>query len=482
MSQVETPRRADTLTVLNGHANGAFSPVPAKAKLQLPIATSEKAYPFCEGTSICSKFLANLSHDMRTPLNSMVGVTQMMLDASPSDAHKEFAETVAEGARALASIADAIADFSAYLALQHTGQQRHRIELNGDDSGGVDHSSGNGASALAHCEGVAVRGAEDMLSKTPTGGNRQALLRGGANFTTRVPPDTAKLIRILVAEDHPMNQQVMLRMLGRLGYTADAVWNGAEAVAALTRSPYDIVLMDCQMPELDGYEATRQIRKSGGRFKSTPIIAVTANAMDGDREKCLASGMSDYMSKPVLSQNLAETLEKWILPDAAGATTSAQSSPAASSHSPAANTGQAPAAPLSQPTGGASNGATPEDPGDAVDAVALETLRSMDAGDEGFMTKIIELFLADLIERIAAIKSAVKGGDGPELKRIAHALKGSCGHFGAARLAALCRKMEQIGMQQPIGDASEALRDLEAEADRVRGALEAAEKNPPPIA
>jgi HPt (histidine-containing phosphotransfer) domain-containing protein len=96
----------------------------------------------------------------------------------------------------------------------------------------------------------------------------------------------------------------------------------------------------------------------------------------------------------------------------------------------------------------------------------------MDAGDEGFMTKISELFLADSTERIEALKAAAATRDGPALRSIAHALKGSCGHFGATRLAALCRKMEQIGMQDPVGDPVEVLRNLEAEADRVRVALE----------
>jgi two-component system, sensor histidine kinase and response regulator len=259
-------------------------------------------------------------------------------------------------------------------------------------------------------------------------------------------------------------------MLARLGYTADAVCNGVEAVAALTRSPYDIVLMDCQMPELDGYEATRQIRNSGGRFRSTPIIAVTASAMDGDREKCLAAGMSDYMSKPVLAQTLATTLEKWILPDvAAGATGSAQLPPAASHQAVPDQMGV-----QMESLSDRAMTAAPEDMGEAVDAGALETLRSMDAGDHGFMTKIIELFLADLTERIVALKAAGVTRDGAGLKSIAHALKGSCGHFGAVRLAALCRKIEQIGTRQPVDDPSQVLLELEAEAGRVRVALEAA--------
>jgi HPt (histidine-containing phosphotransfer) domain-containing protein len=103
----------------------------------------------------------------------------------------------------------------------------------------------------------------------------------------------------------------------------------------------------------------------------------------------------------------------------------------------------------------------------------------MDVGDEGFMAKIIELFLADLSERIKAMKAAAETRDGDALKRVAHALKGSCGHFGATRLAALCRKMEQVGMQQPVGNASETLLELVAEAGRVRIALEAAQKISP---
>jgi HPt (histidine-containing phosphotransfer) domain-containing protein len=135
--------------------------------------------------------------------------------------------------------------------------------------------------------------------------------------------------------------------------------------------------------------------------------------------------------------------------------------------------------PESQPPAGEARQAAPAEVSDAVDAGALETLCSMDVGDEGFMAKIIELFLGDLSKRLEALKAAAETRDGDALKRIAHALKGSCGHFGATRLAALCRKMEQVGAQQQVGDASETFLELEAEAGRVRIALEAAKKISP---
>jgi CheY-like chemotaxis protein len=118
--------------------------------------------------------------------------------------------------------------------------------------------------------------------------------------------------RVLVAEDNPVNQRVAVRMLERLGVGADVASDGREAIESFDRQPYDAILMDCQMPELDGFEATAAIRAREGHGRCTPIIAMTASAMRGDRERCLAAGMDDYLAKPVTIENLRAVLRRWL--------------------------------------------------------------------------------------------------------------------------------------------------------------------------
>jgi CheY-like chemotaxis protein len=123
------------------------------------------------------------------------------------------------------------------------------------------------------------------------------------------PAEQNRPLRVLLAEDNIINQKVLLRMLNKLGYSADVAFNGLEVLQALERQPYDVILMDIQMPEMDGFEATRAIRKLWASADQPKIIAITAYALEGDREKCLEAGMDDYISKPVKMEELQKVLK-----------------------------------------------------------------------------------------------------------------------------------------------------------------------------
>jgi CheY-like chemotaxis protein len=127
-----------------------------------------------------------------------------------------------------------------------------------------------------------------------------------------MPIDRSNPPRVLVAEDSMINQLVAVRLLERYGVRARVAADGREALAALAEEDFDAVLMDCQMPVLDGYEATAELRRREGDGRRTPVIAMTANAMKGDRERCIAAGMDDYITKPMRSQEVAAILERWL--------------------------------------------------------------------------------------------------------------------------------------------------------------------------
>ena len=218
---------------------------------------------------------------------------------------------------------------------------------------------------------------------------------------------------VLVAEDHPVNRLLAVRLLERLGCNVDVAANGAEAVAMSAESDYAAIFMDCQMPEVDGYEATARIRRrEGGDGRRVPIIAMTANTMEGDRERCIAAGMDDYLPKPVRFEELELALRRAV------------------------------------------NG---DDEVPLIDRELADQVLDEAARDAGLLT----MFVDESRSRLAKLRAAIEEGDADAVKALAHSVKGSSASFGATRMSALAAAMEQ----SPDAAREELLRlqaDLEA--------------------
>jgi CheY-like chemotaxis protein/HPt (histidine-containing phosphotransfer) domain-containing protein len=261
-----------------------------------------------------------------------------------------------------------------------------------------------------------------------------------SGFSTTVPEEVRKRTRILLAEDGRVDQRVLEKMLERLGYRVDVVRNGREAVDAMHHADYGIVLMDCQMPELDGYGATREIRYEFRGARPIVIIGITANALRGDRQKCLEAGMDDYLSKPVLLKELESILARWLSP---GRGSDGNRSAAK---------------------------AIPREP--ATDRVALARLAEIAPPGSNFIAEIIDAFLGDLTKRIDTVEQQMSVRDTTGIAATGHSLKGSCSHFGARRLMQLCVELEDIARAGKTDGLRAAVDSMVAESGRVRAELE----------
>jgi two-component system, sensor histidine kinase and response regulator len=255
-------------------------------------------------------------------------------------------------------------------------------------------------------------------------------------------PVPARSLRVLVAEDNVVNQKVAERMLQKLGCHVDIVSNGFEAVDALGHVPYDIVFMDCNMPEMDGLTATERIRATEEEGKHTIIVALTANAMKGEREKCLEVGMDDYLAKPVVQKSMAETIERWR---------------AKLVHQEPAQAEQQVVTPDQQ----------------VIDRSRLDELA--DLGDEEnatWLQSIVDNFREDASSRIVKLVVAAETGDSRQLEQVAHALKGSCGNIGAMTMAAHAQSLQMLGRSGTVHGAVDMIAALEREFERVKTELE----------
>jgi PAS domain S-box-containing protein len=244
---------------------------------------------------------------------------------------------------------------------------------------------------------------------------------------------------VLLVEDNEVNQEVAELMLTRLGYQVHAARDGIGALEALAQRRYAAVLMDVQMPRMDGYEATRQLRALEAGRTRTPVIALTANALPSDRQRVLAAGMDDFLTKPVGLDQLAAMLGKW--------------------------TGDAPAADTSE--------ARPE-PGAALDLGALATLRTIAEGmPPGYLDKLVTTFCTTAETKLAELEAALGRGNAPAVATAAHALKGSSASMGALRLADLLGGIESAAATEHLAQAWALAGRIGAELARVRETLQA---------
>ena len=254
-------------------------------------------------------------------------------------------------------------------------------------------------------------------------------------------------VRILLVEDNITNQEIAIAILLQLGLTVDVVANGAKAVSALADIPYDLVLMDCHMPEMDGYEATRLIRNPDSKVHNhrIPVVAMTANAMKGDREKCLEAGMNDYVSKPISPEALSAALDKWLPKEPAETTEHAM--------------------------------------GTIVDVVAkpageVEPVVFDMAGlmfrvmkNEKFARKVAKAFLLDIPEVIQALMRTLHAGDMPSVALHSHAITGAAANLGGEALRAVAAEMEIAGKAGNIDFVTARLPELERQFDLLKAAI-----------
>ncbi len=303
---------------------------------------------------------------------------------------------------------------------------------------------------------------------------------------------------LLVVDDHVVNQQLAQMMLERLGHRVDVVGNGLEALEALRQIPYDLVLMDCQMPEMDGYEATRLIRraesemlevkgqeagaKSGRPDKNgsetpdslpfsphsrrIPIVAMTANAMKGDREKCIDAGMDDYISKPIKPQDLEDILAKWL---------SVKEHPELTTDQETITPGfQEDVHATSEPVSPSEASSTVFDQGTSSEPVLSPQMVAdwRMAGGSDFVAKLVNQFVSDAVACVDDIGVALDFQNANDVREAAHGLKGMAANMGLPELATMAHQLESLGREQNLCNGTDLFASVQQEFSRIQAGLQ----------
>jgi CheY-like chemotaxis protein len=251
-------------------------------------------------------------------------------------------------------------------------------------------------------------------------------------------------LRFLLVDDNAINQKVAVRILQQLGYKPETAGNGREALDKLDGQPFDFIFMDVMMPEMDGLEATRLLRKRqmmGGynHYQSRiVIVAMTAHAMQGDREKCIAAGMDDYLAKPVRPKDVREMIERW------GGNILSEARPPAS----AASSGQATEPP-----------------------VDMDRMRDLTDGNADGLRELVDMFLKQTHKQFGQIEAAIREGKADEVRRVAHSCAGASATLGMTHLVPKLRALEKLGATGALPDADELCQAAMHEYERVQDFL-----------
>jgi two-component system, sensor histidine kinase and response regulator len=337
------------------------------------------------------ELLRRLSHDLRTPMTNVLGSTELLLESELDTSQRLAAENVHRSGRELLDVVDKL------LAAHQIGK-----------------------------------------SAPPSSGEFKAAPRVSAVLSGR---------RVLLAEDNAFNRALIEHVLEPMGCAVDKACSGTEAVRAFRPGRYDLVLMDCQMPEMDGLTATRQIRRLEAGLGRVPVIAVTAGTVSGARRACLDAGMDDFLAKPFSLGRLRKKVLEWLLP-------SIDSEP------PDADDRK------SEPD------VVPPTPDEAnVDLSRLQEL-ARESGSQQIVEELSLIFLDDVAKRVVALGLAAQARDQRAYLNVIHAIKGASGNFGAVRMARIAEASERQAKHGDLSNVDAAVVDLGDELELVRGVLD----------
>ena len=278
------------------------------------------------------------------------------------------------------------------------------------------------------------------------------------------PPEGVAGARVLLVEDNPVNLEVAVGILESFGCKVETATNGVEALERYASGEYGLIFMDCQMPEMDGFEATAEIRKhETNTDRRTPIVALTASAIEGDREQCLASGMDDYVPKPFTTEQMRSALVTWLSPATRGTGKRDHLTLVASARPPT----PAPAAPAPAPI------AVPM-PTEPIDSAVLDNLAQLQReGRPDIVNRVITLFLESAPALLKDLQEGAARGDAALLHRASHTLKSASANVGAALLSAHCRELEAMARAGSISDAAGRVETIIEDYRRAQAALTA---------